>query len=126
MKGYYQENGQWYPEYPDLGATVAKLRREAMKAGSVMAMPREARRAYAEAIFKAIRAKHRTLHMRPTPSLEPNWYSPPSVTRLLRHETPPIGMHGEPEWRRVHNAMDWQNRAEALYAQAMENKQRGA
>lgn len=79
MKGFYQIPGSyaWYPEYPDLGNTVAKFRREVTKAGSLMAVPRELRRAYAEAIFKAIRAKHRVLHMRLTPSINGGWYSPP-------------------------------------------------
>ena len=46
------------PEYPDLGASVAKFRPAAAKQG-VMAMQREQRLAYADAIERAIRSKQR-------------------------------------------------------------------
>ncbi len=121
MKGYYWENGRRYPEYPELGAGVAKFRRIAAKAGSVMAMFPWERRAYADAIEKAIRAKHRTLHMRPTPSESAGWCAPPSIARLFRFKNPPQGLAGEPKWDR--NAYNpWGARSEALYAAAMELK----
>jgi hypothetical protein len=110
------------PIYPDLGATVAKFRRRAEYHGSVKDMPKNERHAYADAIEKAIHARHRTLHMKPNPPTTPGWYNPPSVTRLLRHNMPPRGMVDEPEWKREHNASDWQTRAEAVYAAMMEAK----
>ena len=103
------------PPYPDLGAGVAKYRRKAMKVGSVMAMSREDRHAYADAIEKAIRAKHRMLHMKPTPSVNAGWYKSPSITRLLRYENP-IPMVGD-RWDGRGNA--WANREKAVYAAAM-------
>lgn len=117
MKGYYQQDGIWYPEYPDLGVKVAKLRHGAD------------RKAHGEAVLEAMRAKHRTLHMRPTPSLAPNWYSPPSITRLLRYERP-IKMQGDPDWIpkcscRRYGKCDcdhWGAREQAVYTQAMKEK----
>jgi hypothetical protein len=132
MKGFYRSgipgDYAWYPEYPDLGATVVKFRREAAKAGALMALPREVRRAYADAIFKAIRAKHRTLHMKPSPPTTPGWYSPPSITRLLKYKTPLL-MKDDPDWRPkcscpryTCNCDQWGAREEVLYAQAMKEK----
>jgi hypothetical protein len=46
------------PAYPEMGATVAKFRRLAAKAGSIAAMPRSERIAYANAIEAAIHAKN--------------------------------------------------------------------
>ena len=111
------------PPYPDLGAGVAKYRRAAMKAGSIMAMAKAERHAYADAIEKAIRAKHRTLHMKPTPALTPRWYKPPSITRLLRYETP-IQMAGDPQWETKCKRTDdkWAVRQKAVYAAAMAEK----
>ena len=108
------------PLYPDLGATVAKFRRKANQAGSVKEMLPADRRAYADAIEKAIRAKHRTLHMKPNPSTTRGWYNPPSITRLLHYENP-IKMQGDPDWRRGHGD-DWRNREEAVYAHMMKEK----
>lgn len=109
------------PVYPDLGAGVAKFRRLATKAGSIRDMAKAERHAYADAIEKAIRAKHRTLHMRPTPAVNGGWYSPPSVARLLRYQNPPRGMAGEPDWdRNAHN--QWDERSQAVYAATMEAK----
>jgi hypothetical protein len=107
---------QFGPTYPDLGAGVAKFRRKAAQAGSVRDMTRADRHAYADAIEKAIRAKHRTLHMRPTPSEAPGWYKPPSITRLL-HYVNPIKMVGDPAW-----TGDWSGREQAVYAAAMKAK----
>lgn len=120
------------PAYPDLGAGVAKFRRLAVKAGSVMDMPKAERHAYADAIEKAIRAKHRTLHTRPTPPTTPGWYKPPSITRLLRYENP-IKMQGDPMWlpdnARLRysnepnpNIDQWALREAAVYAHMMDEK----
>jgi hypothetical protein len=46
------------PAYPEMGASVAKFRRLAAKAGSVAAMPRAERVAYANAVEAAINAKN--------------------------------------------------------------------
>ena len=46
------------PAYPEMGANVAKYRRKAAAAGSVAAMSREDRNAYAAAIEAAIHAKN--------------------------------------------------------------------
>lgn len=108
------------PEYPDLGAGVAKFRRLAAKAGSVSAMPRAERHAYADAIEKAIRAKHRTLHMRPTPSAAPGWYKPPSIARLLRYKNP-LPMQGDPYWK-TNDDDQWAAREAAVYVAAMKNR----
>src|SRR5258706_14980335 len=102
MKGFYRQDMHWYPEYPDLGATVAKFRRKANQAGGIKEMLPEDRRAYADAIEKAIRAKHRVLHMRPTPSMAPGWHTPPSITRLFYYEKP-IKMQGDPKWDAGHD-----------------------
>jgi hypothetical protein len=110
---------QFGPVYPDLGAGVAKHRRIAAKAGSVMGMSREERHAYADAIEKAIRAKHRTLHMKPTPPLTGGWYSKPSIARLLKWDNP-VRMAGDPPW--LPNGDAWASRQEAVYAAAMEAK----
>jgi hypothetical protein len=104
------------PTYPELGAGVAKWRRVANKAGSIAAMARADVVAYADAIEKAIRAKHRTLHMRPTPSPSAGWYSPPTVARLLRYENP-IPMRGDPR----HDG-SWHGREKAVYEAAMRAK----
>lgn len=53
------------PAYPDLGATVAKFRRKANQVGSIREMLPYDRRAYADAIEKAIHAKNRALHNAP-------------------------------------------------------------
>jgi len=121
--GYYKEGNNWYPEYPELGATVAKFRRQANGAGSVMAMMPWDRHAYADAIEKAIRAKHRMLHMKPTPKETGGWYSPPSITRLLRYENP-IPMQGDPVWMLSDVSGDWwAAREKAVYAAMMKEKQ---
>ncbi len=111
------------PMYPDLGETVAKHRRKAAQAGSIRDMARADVVAYADAIEKAIRAKHRTLHMRPTPPTTPGWYNPPSITRLLRYENP-IQMVGDPAWDAEGDQWrnQWRNREIAVYAAAMEAK----
>lgn len=110
------------PPYPDLGAGVAKWRKVANKAGSIAAMVRADVVAYADAIEKAIRAKHRTLHMRPTPSPSAGWYSPPSISRLFKY-TLPIPMRGDPPWKPSDvNADHWAAREKAVYAAAMEAK----
>lgn len=114
------------PAYPNLGATVAKFRRKAAQAGSIGEMLKADRHAYADAVEKAIRAKQRVMHMKPNPPTTPGWYTPPTITRLLRHDSPPRGMVGEPEWKRKHDASDWQRRAEAVYAAAMEAKRASA
>lgn len=103
------------PVYPELGATVARYRRIAAFHGSIKEMPKADRRAYADAIEKAIRAKHRTLHMRPTPSMTPNWYKPPSITRLLHYDNP-LPMVGDPNHGR-----DWNRRSE-VYKHMMKLK----
>lgn len=121
--GYYKEGDNWYPEYPELGATVAKFRRQANGAGSVMAMMPWDRHAYADAIEKAIRAKHRTLHMKPNPPTTPGWYKSPSIARLLRYERP-IPMRGDPDWKPSDaNADWWSAREKAVYAAMMKEKQ---
>ena len=114
------------PEYPELGATVAKFRRKAASAGSIKAMERADRVAYADAIEKAIRAKHRTLHMKPSPPTTPGWYNPPSITRLLRYENP-IPMAGDPIWDSGHdlNGNRWQQREQVVYAFMMQQKHGG-
>jgi hypothetical protein len=109
------------PLYPNLGAGVAKFRRLATKAGSVRDMAKADRHAYADAIEKAIRAKHRTLHMKPNPPTTPGWYTSPSITRLFRFEEPPHGLFGEPGWK-GDKYDKWQKRCEAVYAAAMEEK----
>jgi hypothetical protein len=111
------------PVYPDLGAGVAKWRRVAAKAGSVRDMARADVVAYADAIEKAIRAKHRTLHMRPTPSTSPGWYTPPSITRLLRYENP-MPMRGDPGFRR--GGDEWAARQTVVYAHMMKQKRAAA
>ncbi len=109
------------PIYPDLGATVAKFRRRATYHGSIKDMPKSERHAYADAIEKAIRAKHRTLHMRPTPPTTLGWYNPPSITRLLRYENP-LPMIGDPPRARI---SDWEGRAKVLYKATMKTKRNG-
>jgi hypothetical protein len=119
------------PPYPELGAGVAKWRRVANKAGSIAAMARADVVAYADAIEKAIRAKHRTLHMRPTPSPTGGWYSPPTIARLFKCDNP-IPMRGDPDWKAAvkcqHRYYDkctcdyWGVRQKAVYAVAMEEK----
>lgn len=110
---------QFGPIYPDLGAGVAKYRRKANAVGSISEMLPADRRAYAEAIERAIRAKHRTLHQRPTPPMTPGWYVPPSITRLLRYENP-LRMCGDPDWNS--NGDAWGSRERAVYAAAMAAK----
>ena len=111
------------PTYPDLGQTVAKFRRKAAAAGSIREMERADRVAYADAIEKAIRAKHRTLHMKPTPPMTPGWYNPPSITRLLRWEHP-VQMAGDPQWDKGHDrdGCRWELREKAVYVAAMRAK----
>ncbi len=112
------------------GATVGKFRRKANGAGSVMDLDRAERHAYADAIEKTIRAKHRTLHQRSTPPLTPGWYTPPSITRLLKYDKP-IKMQGDPDWLpkcNCHSRSDgckcdhWASRQKAVYAAMMEAK----
>ena len=108
------------PKYPYLGTGVAKFRRKSL--ASIYDLSREERIAYADAIEKAIRAKHRAMHTKPTPSMTPNWYHPPTIARLLRYENP-IPMQGDPDWRSGNQREDkWQRREMAVYAQAMELK----
>lgn len=120
------------PCYPDLGAGVAKFRLVANKAGSIAAMARADVVAYADAIEKAIRAKHRTMHMRPTPSMAPKWYSPPSITRLFECDNP-MPMRGDPDWNtscgcgnlryyEKHRCDKWALRERAVYAAMMKEK----
>jgi hypothetical protein len=131
MKGFYTENGISYPEYPNLGATVAKFRPKV--ANSIYDIPREERVAYANAIEEAIRAKHRRLHMKPNPPTTPGWYTPPPVTRLLKYDKP-IKMQGDPNWipkcdcRRYGTCEcdHWEPRQRAVYAAAMEAKRASA
>lgn len=109
------------PEYPELGAGVAKFRRIAAKVGSVRAMARADVVAYADAIEKAIRAKHRTMHMRPTPSVTAK-ITAPSIVRLFRYDNP-IPMQGDPPWKPSNvNACQWAAREKAVYAHAMKQK----
>jgi hypothetical protein len=133
MKAFYQSgipgDYAWYPEYPELGATVAKFRRVANEVGSIRSMARADVVAYAEAIEKAIRAKHRTLHMRPTPLMNTPKYSPPSITRLLHYDQP-LKMVGDPDWipkckcprYGKCTCNHWAPREEAVYAAMMEEK----
>jgi hypothetical protein len=109
------------PPYPDLGANVAKWRRVAAKAGSIAAMARADRRAYAEAIFKAIRAKHRAMHMRATPSPSAGWHTPPAISRLFKYDRP-LPMRGDPAWTPKDGGCPWAARERAVYAAAMEAK----
>jgi hypothetical protein len=120
------------PPYPDLGAGVAKWRKVAAKAGSIAAMDRADVVAYADAIEKAIRAKHRTMHMRPTPSPTAGWYSPPSISRLFKCDNP-MPMRGDPDWNtncgcgplryyEKHSCNKWALREQAVYAAMMEEK----
>jgi len=117
--GYYQVNNDWYPEYPDLGAKVAKLRWG------------PDRKAHGAAVLEAIRAKNRALHMRPTPSLTPNRYKPPSITRLLHYKNP-IPMRGDPDWRVSCKCKrytkctcdQWDMREKAVYTTMMEEKRK--
>lgn len=107
------------PIYPDLGATVAKFRRKAAHVGSIKEMLPQDRYAYGEAVEKAIRAKQRVLHMKPNPPTTPGWYTPPSVTRLLRYQDPPRGLYGEPEWK-GNGYNNWAARSEAVYKAMMD------
>lgn len=121
------------PPYPDLGAGVAKWRKVANKAGSIAAMARADVVAYADAIEKAIRAKHRTMHARPTPSLAPRWHTPPPISRLFKYDRP-HPMVGDPKWNACKCAVSpfglastckcdhWGMREKAVYAAAMESK----
>jgi hypothetical protein len=108
MKGYYRQDGMWYPEYPDLGAKVAKLRHGTD------------RKAHGEAVLEAMRDKHRRLHMRPTPPMTPGWYRPPSITRLLRYESP-LPMKGDPAWHKQ-KGNRWEARQQAVYEAMMQEK----
>lgn len=56
------------PMYPDLGSGVAKYRRMAVGTGGLMAMDRQFRQAYGEAVEKAIRAKQRSELQRELPT----------------------------------------------------------
>ncbi len=112
----YEAEEKYGPLPYELGATVAKFRREAAREGGVMAMTPWQRRAYADAIEKAIRAKHRTLHMKPTPKETGGWYSPPSITRLLRYENP-LPMRDDPP----HDGT-WEGREQKVYAAMMQAK----
>ena len=118
------------PAYPNLGAGVAKFRRLAEKAGSIRAMARADVVAYADAIEKAIRAKQRTMHMKPNPPTTPGWYTPPSITRLLRYDKP-LPMVGDPDWKptcthvcrgRGCQCDHWGARERAVYASMTEAK----
>lgn len=119
------------PAYPDLGAGVAKFRRLAEKAGSIRTMARADVVAYADAIEKAIRAKQRTMHMKPNPPTTPGWYTPPSITRLLRYDKP-LPMAGDPDWKPMCTRVcrgsrgcqcdHWGARERAVYASMTEAK----
>jgi hypothetical protein len=116
-KGYYRHEGFWYPEYPNLGVTVAKLRNG------------DDRKAHGNAVLDAIRALNRRLHMRPAPARAHNWYKPPSITRLLHYDKP-LPMHGDPAWGSICSCRrsyvckcdHWGAREKAVYAAAMEEK----
>ena len=108
----------WGPLPYDLGAGVAKFRGRAAKAGSVMALAKAERHAYADAIEKAIRAKHRALHMRPTPATTVPKIQLTPIARLFHYEKP-IPMAGDPPWRRDGS---WAEREKVLYAHAMARK----
>jgi hypothetical protein len=56
------------PVYPDMGATVAKFRKMAASAGGIAEMLPAFRRAYGEAVEKAILAKQRAELQRELPS----------------------------------------------------------
>lgn len=118
------------PAYPDLGATVAKFRAKANHVGSISEMLPADRHAYADAIEKAIRARHRTLHMKPNPPTTPGWYNPPSIARLLRYDKP-IKMQGDPDWTpkcesacryRGCQCDHWGAREKAVYAATLAEK----
>lgn len=102
------------PFYPDLGATVAEFRRKANLVGSIKEMLPNDRRAYADAIEKAIRAKHRTLHMRPTPS--ENNPEPLGIKRLAMLNTQLLACPAKE--RAARTPEQWQ----AMYDAAMKVK----
>jgi hypothetical protein len=104
--------------YVELGAVVSKFRRKARS--SIYDLSRAERVAYADTIEKAIRAKHRILHMRPSPSINGRGYSPPSIMRLLRYENP-LPMVGDPSWN-VNHYNQWEARSECVYAAMMKTK----
>jgi hypothetical protein len=118
------------PIYPDLGAGVAKYRRKAAQAGSIKEMLPSDRHAYADAIEKAIRAKQRTMHMKPNPPTTPGWYTPPSIMRLFKYDKP-LPMAGDPDWKPDCNSTcrhrgcqcdHWGARQVAVYEAAMQAK----
>jgi hypothetical protein len=108
---------RYTPPYPDLGAGVLKYRRKARE--SIFNLTREERVAYADAIEKAIRAKHRILHMRPTPSSGPPRIELTPISRLSKYETP-LPMYGDPSWDGEEHS--WAAREKAVYAHMMEQK----
>jgi len=77
----------------------------------------------ADAIEKAIRAKHRVLHMKPNPPTTHGWYNPPSILRLLRYENP-IKMSGDPDWDEGHDrdGNRWEQRERTVYETMMQAK----
>lgn len=117
------------PLYPDLGAGVAKYRRKANELGSITALERAERHAYADAIEKAIRAKHRTLHMRPTPTTAAPKIELTPISRLFKLAKP-IKMQGDPDWSsdchcrrsQICYCDHWGSREQAVYAAMMKCK----
>ena len=106
--------------YVQLGAAVAKFRRAACD--GLQQMSREQRQAYGAAVEEAVKKAQRFALLGPArTSLTVPKYSPPSIERLTKYINP-IRMAGDPAWSDDQYDDRWRNRAEAVYAEAMKNK----
>lgn len=112
------------PAYPDLGNAVAKYRRMATKAGSLSDMLPADRRAYGEAVEKAIRAKQRSELQRELPSHAPNCASGTAhntgeaIHRAMQAKHRAALLACPSQIRRARKPWEWQSK----YNEAMEEK----
>ncbi len=112
------------PPYPELGATVAKYRRKANLAGSVMAMDKADRHAYADAIEKVIRSKQRAALQRETPThnvscaSRTNHNTGEAIHKAMRAKQRAALLAAPGMIRRARTDREWQD----MYAQAMYEK----
>ncbi len=112
------------PVYYDLGAGVVKFRRLANKFGSIAEMPKSDRRAYAEVVEKAIRAKQRAALVRELPSFKPNCASGTAHTtgeaihNAVREQQRTALLAAPSAIRKARSKSEWRS----MYAKAMQEK----